>query len=159
MQHLSTLTIALTTLAQDPSVGAYGGTQGPDLTRYFLVCGFLILATLAIAWGFRRLFAGSMRTRARQRHLTILDVLPLGKGRQVSVVRCFDRTFALGLAEKSVSLIAELDAVVGQEQVCGQEGAVDLMDFNRLLESSGPRQPRRQPATTPEQLKGEGVVA
>ncbi|MAE28740.1 MAG: flagellar biosynthetic protein FliO [Planctomycetota bacterium] len=157
MHNLTTIPLAL--LNQDGPAGSLGGTQGPDLTRYIFVCGFLVIATLGLAWGFRRLFADSLRARAKERHLAVLDVLPLGKGRQVSVVRCFDRTFALGLAEKSVSLIAELDAVVGQEQVCGQEGAVDLMDFNRLLESSGPRQPVRQADTTPARIKDGGVVA
>ena len=39
----------------------------------------------------------------------MVDILPLGGKRQLAVVRCYDRTFALGLGEKDVSLVAELD--------------------------------------------------
>ena len=159
MQHLLSIPLSLSLLGEDLARGAYGGTEGPDLTRYFLVCGFLIVAILGISWGFRRLFAGSLSTRAKQRHLAILDVLPLGKGRQISVVRCFDRTFALGLGEKTVSLIAELDAIVGEEQIRGQEGVVDLQNFNRLLETTALRRPLRRPVVTPCPISGKGVVA
>lgn len=159
MQHILTSPLVMALLKQETPGALYGGTEGPDLTRYLVVCGFLIAGILGLAWGFRRLFAGSLRARAGKRHLAVLDVLPLGKGRQISVVRCFDRTFALGLGEKHVSLIAELDAIVGEEQVRGQEGAVDLQDFNRLLETTAVRRPVSRPAAPAFPLPGEGVVA
>lgn len=36
----------------------------------------------------------------------------LGSKQRLAVVRCYDRTFALGLGEKEIALIAELDPVV-----------------------------------------------
>ena len=81
------------------------------MTRYVLVC-FLLLALIAgVAWMFKRFIASSVRARASKRSLQVVDLLPLGGKKQLCVVRCYDRTFALGLGDKEVALIAELDAV------------------------------------------------
>lgn len=107
------LQLALLPLAQDTS--SLGGTTGPDLTRYFTVCAVLILSTIGVAWGLRRLVHGSIKTKAAKRSLQVIDVLGLGGKRKIAVVRCYDRTFALGLGEREVTPIAELDAVIGSE--------------------------------------------
>jgi flagellar biogenesis protein FliO len=49
--------------------------------------------------------------------LAVVDVLPLGKRQRAVVVRCYDRNFLIGLGEKEVSLLAELDLEDGQVQV------------------------------------------
>jgi len=94
-----------------PSLGAQAG-QGPDLTRYLVVCALLIAAIGGLAYVFRRFVAGKVSARAAKRSLQVMDMLPLGGKKSVCVVRCYDRTFALGLGDKEVSLIAELDAVI-----------------------------------------------
>lgn len=98
------------------AAGAAAGTRepltaghAPDLTWLMTVVVVMVLVIGVIAWGFRKVVAGSLKARASQRDLAVLDVLPLGGKRQLAVVRCFDRTFALGLGEKDVSLVAELD--------------------------------------------------
>ena len=83
--------------------------QGPDLTRYFLVCGALLVSTGGLAYLFRRFLAHRLRERASRRSLQVLDVLPLGTKQKVAVVRCYDRSFVLGVGDKEVHLIAELD--------------------------------------------------
>jgi flagellar biosynthetic protein FliO len=89
---------------------------GPDMTRYVLVC-FLLLALIAgVAWLFKRFIASSVRSRASKRSLQVVDLLPLGGKKQLCVVRCYDRTFALGLGDKEVALIAELDAIATPEK-------------------------------------------
>jgi len=86
-----------------------GPATGPDLTRYALVCALSIGALLALAWVFRRHVAGQLRTRAARRSLQVLDVLPLSGKQKLVVVRCYDRSFLLGLGEKEVRSIAELE--------------------------------------------------
>jgi flagellar biogenesis protein FliO len=85
-------------------------TAGIDMTRYTMVCVGLVIAILAIAWGFRRVLAGNIRGRANRRAMQVVDMLPLGNKRQLAVVRCYDRTFVLGLGEREVNLVTELDA-------------------------------------------------
>lgn len=85
---------------------------GPDMTRYLLVCALLLGLIGLAAWLFKRFIGTAVRTRAAKRSLQIVDVLPLGGKQRMCVVRCYDRTFALGLGDKEVALIAELDAVV-----------------------------------------------
>jgi len=82
---------------------------GPDLTWLLGVVAILLAAIAAMAFAFRKVVMGSMQNRAAKRDMRILDVLPLGGKRQLAVVRCYDRTFALGLGEKSVELVAEMD--------------------------------------------------
>jgi flagellar biogenesis protein FliO len=60
----------------------------------------------------KKLVAGAVRQRADKRSLQVMDLMPLGGKQRLAVVRCYDRTFALGLGEKEIALIAELDPVV-----------------------------------------------
>lgn len=95
----------------------YGGSAGPDMTQY-LVLVLSLLATIAfMAWGFQRLFAGTLKKKAEKRSLQVLDMLPLSNKQKVAVVRCYDRSFLLGLSDKQVELIAELDASVAKPEV------------------------------------------
>ena len=82
---------------------------GPDLTRYLLVCGGLLGAILGVAFLFKRFLAGTVSRRAAKRSLRVVDVLPLGGKQKLVVVRCYDRSFLLGVGEKELSSIAELD--------------------------------------------------
>jgi flagellar biogenesis protein FliO len=100
------------TLALIADLAAPPGREGPDLTRYVLMCALLLAILGALAWGMRSLVTGSVRARAGKRSLQIIDVLPLGGKQRVCVVRCYDRTFALGVGDKEVGLIAEVDAAV-----------------------------------------------
>jgi flagellar biogenesis protein FliO len=86
--------------------------EGPDWNRYVLVCAALLLVLGGLAWGLRALVAGSTRAGAARRSLQVIDVLSLGGKQRVCVVRCYDRTFALGVGDKEVGLIAEIDAAV-----------------------------------------------
>ncbi len=84
--------------------------SGPDLTRYLLVCGGLIALVLVCGWAARRFVGGSLRTRASQRSLQVVDVLPLGAKHRVGVLRCGERSFLLGFGEGGVRLLTELEA-------------------------------------------------
>lgn len=108
---------------------------GPDLTRYLVVCGLVIAGLMGLAWVFRRFVAGHMRVRAAQRSLQVLDVLPLSGKHKLLVVRCHDRSFLLGLGEKEVRAIAELDApgFPGTPAVIPRGGAT--RSFSSELES------------------------
>jgi flagellar biogenesis protein FliO len=88
------------------------GRAGPDLTRYVFVCAMLLLGLGGMAFLLRRMVGGTIKLNASRRSLQVLDVLPLGGKQRVCVVRCYDRTFALGIGEKEVGLIAEIDAAV-----------------------------------------------
>lgn len=99
-------------LALLEEVASAPGRAGPDLTRYVLVCATLILVLGGLAWLLRRVVGGAVRGTAGRRSLQVVDVLPLGGKQRVCVVRCYDRTFALGVGEKEIGLIAEIDAAV-----------------------------------------------
>lgn len=86
------------------------GLPGLDMTRYAMVCMGLVVGILLLGWGFKRVLAGNLRLRAGERSMKVVDVLPLGSKRQLAVVRCYDRTFVLGLGEREVNLVTELDA-------------------------------------------------
>lgn len=116
-------TLQLPALILDPAP-ALGSHAGPDLTWLMTTSAVLILVIGAIAYGFRRLVLGGIKGRAAQRDLRVLDVLPLGGKRQLAVVRLYDRTFALGLGEKAVEMIAELDtSAVDSDRDQGSQAA------------------------------------
>ncbi|MFT7676853.1 MAG: flagellar biogenesis protein FliO [Planctomycetota bacterium] len=93
---------------------------GPDLTRYFTVVGLMVAVLMAVAYGLKRIAAKTGRLGRDRKGLTMVEVLPLGGRRQVAIVRCYDRTFALGLGEKDVSLIAELDPITPPQPVTAE---------------------------------------
>ena len=111
-----------------------GGTAGPDLTRYFAVCGTLLAVIGLLGWGFRRLVAGNLRVRAEKRSLRVLDVLPLGGKRRLAVVRCYDRTFVLGLGDHEVTPITELDPVIGADEPNSPTSKADRTAFAQALQ-------------------------
>lgn len=121
-------TFTLGLLAQSTKTAA----QGPDLTRYLVVCVLLLLALGLLAFGFKKLVAGAVRARAEKRSLQVLDLMPLGGKQRLAVVRCYDRTFALGLGEKEIALIAELDPVVAPAREAATT-KVDADAFSRVF--------------------------
>jgi flagellar biogenesis protein FliO len=130
--HLNNLNLALLTAAEE--TGSLGGTTGPDLTRYFAVCAVLIVATAALAWGMRKMITGNLKQRANKRSLQVIDVLGLGGKRKLAVIRCYDRTFVVGLGEREITPIAELDPVIGQEAAPQTPSPQDSAAFATALE-------------------------
>ncbi len=131
--------------------------QGPDLTRYLVVCALTILLVLALAALFRRFAARHLRARAARRSLQVLDVLPLGAKQKLVVVRCYDRSFLLGLGEKEVRSIAELDLEAAAAAGPASAGvAPAAVEFPALLErelharpqGAGERAPARERAAS-----------
>lgn len=110
-----------------------GGTTGPDMTRYLLVCGGLLALVLLLGVGFRKLISRTVTARAAQRSMQVMDMLPLGNKQRLCVVRCYDRTFLIGLGDKELSSIAELDPVIAPATQPAPSRA-DLLTFSRMLE-------------------------
>jgi flagellar biosynthetic protein FliO len=131
MTHSLCSFLALGTPATRPDAG------GPDMTQYVLVCFVLLGLICGAAFLFRRFIASSVRTRASKRSLQVVDLLPLGGKQRLCVVRCYDRTFALGLGDKEVALIAELDAVTAP----AQKPATSFAALLRREQRSEPAQP------------------
>lgn len=127
-----------------------GGTQGPDMTRYVLVCVGLLAAIVVVALLLKRLLGAAVARRAAARSLQVIDVLPLGGKHKLAVVRCYDRTFLLGLGEKELSSICELDAVI-TPRAPAEPGAADQHAFANVLS-------RIAPALATGRLQKEGVL-
>jgi len=132
-----------------------GANTGPDLTRYFVVCGVLLGAITLLAWGFKKLIAGNLSARAAKRNLQILDVLPMGGKQKLAVVRCYDRIFLVGLGDKEISPISELDGVIAEEkQAAGHAGRES---FERALDLVARAMPGRKPRVESPQPSQEGL--
>ena len=86
---------------------------GPDLQWFTTVVAVVVVVLLAVAWGLRKVLSGAWRARAT-RLLRVVDVLPWAVAGS-SPVRCYDRT-SLGLGDKEVSLVAELDPEVALDE-------------------------------------------
>jgi flagellar biogenesis protein FliO len=132
-----------------------GSGQGPDLTRYFIVCGVLLAAIGLLAWGFKKLIGGNLSARAAKRNLQILDILPMGGKRKLAVVRCYDRTFLIGLGDKEISSISELDGVIAQEEDA-KTGAKDV-SFERALDLVNRAMPGRKPRVKRSEIQQPGL--
>jgi len=145
--------------------------SGPDLTRYLAVCAAAIVALLSLAWVFKRYLAGHLKARAAKRSLQVLDVLPLSGKQKLVVVRCYDRSFLLGLGEKEVRSIAELDlaaeprgslsasAELALEPAAPPRATSELPSFATTLDHELVLQPSAaRPPKSPVERKG-GILA
>lgn len=103
---LDTPTLLASSLAQQ----AAPAPGGVDVTRYLLACLIVIALLCAGAWFLARLGRGGLAARGRKRSLQVVDMLALGRKQKLCVVRAYDRTFVLGLGEREVSMVAELDS-------------------------------------------------
>ena len=152
-----TLFAALDSQAAVPA--SLGGSEGPDMTRYLLVCSVLLLGIALLAFGFRRVVGRNLAAKASKRSLQIMDVLPLGGRQRLAVVRCYDRTFLLGMGEREVSLVTELDAVIAPAAAKLPPEA-DRRAFADLLERAGLAPgPERAPAPRPAEPAGASAPA
>jgi flagellar biogenesis protein FliO len=147
--------MSIPTLLLLPAVRALEGTadtaaNGPDLTRYMLISAGMILAVGALGWVLQRKVAGSVRLRAAKRSLRIVDVLPMGGKKRVAVVRVYDRTFVLGVGEKEISVVSELEpGAVDRDELTPKAAAPVLSGLGRAFEAIrarvGEGTPRPQP--------------
>lgn len=80
-----------------------------DPVRYLVACMGVLGLLAAGLFALRKLVVGAQRTRAAGRSLAVLDQLPLGGSKRLTVVRCYDRQFVLGVGDKEIALVAELD--------------------------------------------------
>jgi len=133
-------------------------STNPDMTQYFTVCVGLITLILLGAFAFKRLFARTLSSRAARRSLQLLDVLPLGGKQRLAVVRCYDRTFVVGLGDREMCLVSELDTQATPELATPKHDPLpapaDRSAFQRLLDAARPKPPR---AAVPG-LAREGVL-
>jgi flagellar biogenesis protein FliO len=136
-------------------VAEAGANTGPDLTRYFVVCGVLLGAITLLAWGFKKLIVGNLSARAAKRNLQILDVLPMGGKQKLAVVRCYDRTFLVGLGEKEISPISELDGVLAEEMQAARPEKGE--SFERALDIVARAMPGRKPRAKSPLPSQEGI--
>lgn len=149
---LQSALLGLVELGPAPAGEPVPTMPGIDMGRYALVCGGLVAAILLLAWAFKRFLAGNMTLRAGQRAMKVVDVLPLGGKRQLAVVRCYDRSFLIGMGEREVSLVTELDA---EEDLEGQltvskpsEGRSFKSLFQRAVREA-PTEPAAAPQPEP----------
>ena len=138
--------------------GTASGPVGPDMTRYALVCAGLLLSILLLGWGFKRFVGSSLRRRAAKRSLAVLDVLPLGGRQKLVVVRCFDRNFLLGVGDKEVNAIAELDAEEADRSSTTDEAeperAIERAPFRMELAEAIRATPKRRRRATESAVPG-----
>ena len=137
------------------TVAQTAASTGPDLTRYFVVCGVLLGAITLLAWGFKKLIAGNLSARAAKRNLQILDVLPMGGKQKLAVVRCYDRAFLVGLGDKEISPISELDGVLAEDKPAA--GATKSESFERALDLVASAMPGRKPRAKSQPQPSEGL--
>lgn len=134
--------------------------SGVDLSRYVLVCVALgVLLALGL-WLLRRGVAGTLRRRAARRSLGVLDVLPLGRNKRLVVVRCYDRSFLIGVGEKELSCMAELERAEpeGPSEVPAAVSGAPREDFAAALAREVVPAPPKDPAEVARQLLRGGLL-
>ena len=76
------------------------------------IIGSLVITALVIVLTYlaSRWYAGKMKSSAAGRHLKVVDKVALGPGCALIVVQAGDKFYLLGLGDKNLRLICELDA-------------------------------------------------
>lgn len=152
--HL-TLALALNDAASKLApAGPNLGAGSPNLGALTAVIAVFLVCLVATGYGVRKLLGSAWRARAAKRSLSVIDVLPLGGRRQLVVVRCYDRTLALGLGDRDVSLLAELDTeFVAVEVAKSAEGTARAKQQFRGLVERASRALQRVDLTSSEPVR------
>lgn len=119
------------------SVGLPGDSPIPDSaftwSAYFQAIGILILLLIVLWFGLRLLrrigggrFLPATTTLPRQA-LRVEAQLPLGPRRGVFVVRFLNKRLLLGVTERNISLLSEMDA---------RDDETNSQDFQHIMEST-----------------------
>ena len=139
---------------------------GPDLTRYLLICAGMVSAVALLGFVLQRAVSGTLAGRAAKRSLRVVDVLPLGGKKRLAVVRVYDRTFVLGLGDKSVNLVSELDGASAGEALAEatsaakapRSGAAWKRAFEEIRSRVAEGKPKPQPAPAKTVERAKSVV-
>jgi flagellar protein FliO/FliZ len=94
------------------------GALGSVAVATVLVVGLM----LALAWFLRR-YGRRLHASGGGRHLAVVETLPLGLKRSVSLLRCGDRFLVLGQSEQGLSALAELPASAFAEEQAAEAAA------------------------------------
>ena len=108
---------------EETAQAAAASDVGLDLTQYLLISAAMVVAIGGLGWFFQKTIAGSVLSRAEKRSLRIVDVLPMGGKRKLAVVKIYDRTFVVGLGDKELSLITELDGEIPERSELASKGS------------------------------------
>ncbi len=132
----------------------------PDMTRYLVVSGALLGALFLASFLVRRLVGSSRLSLGSRKGIQILEAASLGGSKKAVVVRCYDRTFLVGVGDKEVCSIAELDSEYVDADRGGQ--ATQAPNFAGLLGGAAPgpaaTQPKARRATPVPQPAGAGAA-
>ena len=97
---------------------------GGMLTAVGTLC--IVVLIIYLSYVAARLVAKGSARSGHSQYMRIVDQMPVGQGRSVSVIQVGDRYFLLGIAEKEIGMLAELE----------EEGLIPLQ-----IEGSGPQAP------------------
>ncbi len=109
---------------------------GGMLTAVGTLC--IVVLIIYLSYVAAKLVAkGSVRA-GRSQYMRMVDQLPVGQSRAVSIVQVGDRYFLLGMAEKEMHMLAELEEEgLIPLQIDGADAQAPAMDFRELLDKMG----------------------
>jgi flagellar biogenesis protein FliO len=111
-----------------------------DPVKYLVACMGVLGLLAAGLFALRKLVVGAQRTRAAGRSLAVLDQLHLGGSKRLTVVRCYDRQFVLGVGDKEIAVVAELDVDQAVPPL-PENAAAHTQPANAQLSNTMPAQP------------------
>ncbi len=129
-------------VAAEPTSFRYEAPQAPARMSGWAVWGqvFYFLVVFAVVIGLTYLVTRALASRTRfsrqSAHLRVIDELPLGSGRSVLLLDCVDRVLIVGVAERSLSAMGQIDepTLVEQLRSTPEPDAPGLTDFRDLLQ-------------------------
>lgn len=98
----------------------------------------LVVLILYLSYVAAKFIGKSSIRGGRSRYMRMIDQMPVGQGRAVSVVQAGDRYFLIGISEKQISMLAELEeeglVPLEMEEPVSQAGIPDFKEIMRRLE-------------------------
>lgn len=100
----------------------------------------LVVLILYLSYVAAKFIGKSSIRGGRSRYMRMIDQMPVGQGRAVSVVQAGDRYFLIGISEKQISMLAELEeeglVPLEMEEPVSQAGIPDFKEIMRRLEEA-----------------------
>lgn len=139
-------------LESQKSANAVDGAGNFDVPTDRLIIVFLVIGGLIYLtyFGLRRYVSWSRDSRAKKRSVGVIDSIPLGGKRCVTVTRVYDRILVLGVGEDSITLLTEINEEGMEKPAAPGKASKAAEPFLNLLSNlTRKRQPVEKIATAP----------
>ncbi len=125
-------------LAGDTALAGAAAQGAPNESAWLIILRIVAYLALVLAilfggvWVFKRL-SGKSGTRAGSGSMDVVEMLPIGQGRSIVLVRILDAVMVLAQTSQTVTLIEKIEGEKALELIAATREGASIVQFKELF--------------------------